>query len=413
MLRLQNIFAPQQGGMIGNDLPSQGGIMGRPDIFQPSSPDIFGGGRAIPESPMMGPPESMAGNMPVQRNRIEEIYSPETVMQEKMAQMIDQMPERNKPGFGRKLLASIVGMGGGPQTADKVLYGKYDRDLADWKNRFDPIRQAAIEERQGNVGERQYARDVMTNEAQNRRLDITEQNNLARQKVAEDRAKIYDFKVRNPNWRIVAVKGGNYVAIDPQNPANKADTGVPTGTLSDAEAQALRVEGQEHLANVRGDIQSRHIEERGDVQEELVGVREKSQGRLIEKREQNLRGRPAKSTSAAGSPTQERTRIRNNAEKFMRDNPSLAKWIDTSGTSVKITPPSSGGFFSRGGPTQEEYNRIKAGVESGSSAPSNIGRAANIGTDERVRVTAPNGKTGSVPRARLAELKKKGYKEIK
>lgn len=49
----------------------------------------------------------------------------------------------------------------------------------------------------------------------------------------ENRQKILDFKQSNPTHKIVPTKGGNYYAINPNDPTDIQDTGVKTGTLTE------------------------------------------------------------------------------------------------------------------------------------------------------------------------------------
>lgn len=54
-----------------------------------------------------------------------------------------------------------------------------------------------------------------------------------------NRQKILDFKKNNPTFKIVAGKGGNYHAINPNDPTDVQDTGVATGTMTDADKAEL------------------------------------------------------------------------------------------------------------------------------------------------------------------------------
>lgn len=54
-----------------------------------------------------------------------------------------------------------------------------------------------------------------------------------------NRQKILEFKKNNPGWRIVASRGGNYFGINPNDPTEVLDTGVSTGTITDAEKAEL------------------------------------------------------------------------------------------------------------------------------------------------------------------------------
>jgi len=49
------------------------------------------------------------------------------------------------------------------------------------------------------------------------------------------RMALQKFRQENPNFRIVASRGGNYIAINPSDPNDVIDTGVNTGSLTEAD----------------------------------------------------------------------------------------------------------------------------------------------------------------------------------
>src|SRR5574338_457948 len=109
LLRLHSIFAPQT--PIGNDLPEQGGITGN---------------MTFEDAPL-----DMA-----------DLYHPQTAMQDRMSQLLGEFPERETPGTLKKIFASLAGAAGGPDAADRFMYGPYYERLKDWKEQFGPVAQA-------------------------------------------------------------------------------------------------------------------------------------------------------------------------------------------------------------------------------------------------------------------------------
>jgi hypothetical protein len=89
--------------------------------------------------------------------------------------------------------------------------------------------------------------------------------------IKRERNAIADFKTRNPNLIIKATKGGNLIGIDPQT-GDIVDTGVSTGTMSDAERLELTGNQKLEQIGVRGDIEARNIGERGAQSRLTAGV---------------------------------------------------------------------------------------------------------------------------------------------
>lgn len=76
---------------------------------------------------------------------------------------------------------------------------------------------------------------------ENRSLENTRQGGRVEMEGLrqENREKILQFKKENPTYRIVATRGGNFVAVNPSDPGDIVDTGVATGTLTDADKAEL------------------------------------------------------------------------------------------------------------------------------------------------------------------------------
>src|SRR5687767_4989810 len=111
-LRLRNLFGQPE--MIGNDLPSQGGITGTlpppPDMFGENSKNPFEGIFSQPpvtapaQEPVIAP---TGGGMSDIASRMSQIYSPETMATDRYNTLVDEMPQRNNPGMLRKI-ASVM-----------------------------------------------------------------------------------------------------------------------------------------------------------------------------------------------------------------------------------------------------------------------------------------------------------------
>src|SRR4030095_10901262 len=112
-LRLKNLFG--QPDMIGNDLPSQGGITGTmprglPTFMDSQNMDPWGNVRFGPTDPTpMGrtvipsPQDYDVGN------RMRELYTPEHVATDRFNEMVGQYPQFEEPSGKRKIAAMILG----------------------------------------------------------------------------------------------------------------------------------------------------------------------------------------------------------------------------------------------------------------------------------------------------------------
>ncbi len=179
------------------------------------------------------------------------LFTPSTKRFDEYTRVLDEFPEREDPSFARRLTASLVGFKGGTEAADKVLFGPYGRDLAEWKAHEEPLRQAATQEGQQNAQERQFTGNIVSNVAANRR--VTQQEAEARlkaetaQQVADTRAqtdrlriesteRIAQEKARLENLARIGWKfdysGPTIIATSTESPEPR-DTGIKTGNISD------------------------------------------------------------------------------------------------------------------------------------------------------------------------------------
>lgn len=379
MLRMGNVFGGNP-PVYGNDLPSQGGITG--NLPLPDS-GMFGQrknpyGGLFETQPIAAAP-AMTGEDQYTLGG----YTPEMEMQNRLEELLANIPQRNKPSLLRKIAASVIGAGAGPEAGIAFRDLPYTREMQDWRNIFEPTKEAANLERYRNQTERQYAADVLRDKAATRRIEETERHNREREEIAAYRARVYDFKSTHPNWKFESIPGGNVIAFNPQNPNERIDTKVPSGKLDEYDKINLNYDRREQLAEKQGEITSKHIGERGDIQLKIVHE-------TGEEARETKKTPPGKAPEDIKdmSPEQARTQMRNNADKFKRQNPSLAKYINTDGTSVTITPPGRV-IFGRpvGGPSQADYDRMVAAIE-GTPEPAKA--------PETKVATTPSGQTAPI-----------------
>lgn len=197
-----------------------------------------------------------------------------------------------------------------------------------------------------------------------RRLDVTDQNaddklEIQKQDSAtrQARAKVYEFKAKNPGMKIEVSKGGNFIGINPVT-GETIDTGVSTGTMSEADKQEMIQSGKESIVGMQGDQKMDQINRTGEQRIDEIGKRIEGQKTVAGMR------------TAPESATQDRVKIGNAARQIMNTNPELAPFISFDGAGNPIiTPPSTNsGFFGSSGPTADQYKAL-TGLLYGTATP--------------------------------------------
>lgn len=170
-------------------------------------------------------------------------------------QLMQQMPVQEPISGMRRFGAALAGFGAGyrdpkagVEVAEHILQQPYVRKLQEWQNRAKAMEPAMQAERYFN-----------TAAIQDRRIGETNRHNLeseeARRKeidIRDRRAKVYEFKAQHPDWEFEMVPGGNIMAFNPQNPRERIDTGVPSGSMSEMEKITLNQKNTIAAIGARG-----------------------------------------------------------------------------------------------------------------------------------------------------------------
>jgi len=427
-LRQRNIFGGPP--VIGNDLPQQGGITGRMP-YDPNSAAMgiqFPGVEAIPppvnipgimsvgqQSPIpppsgidpmfsVGPFEPQQydfrediGPTPSQGmdagQRMRELYTPSDEASRKFEEMIDQYPQEKRPGWLRGIGSLLQEYAYGPKVAQQTRDSWRSEPIEDWKNKIAPMQQAATNERYQNVNERTMAYQQMATELRERAQIAKEKNDERKAEIQQQRANIYAYKARNPGKKFFMPKGGNVQIFDPAT-GQISDTGIPTGSMT--ELDKLELAGEQRLDQIAATGEEARETEitRQEGRMELAGERGKQA--------RETRSTPAGGTGKTELPSQTRVRIYNNAQRLRNTRPELAPYIKlgvTGTNDVQVTKPSTGGFFSAAGPTQEQYDEISkaiygeavgpANTPPSGAPPSGAGRSSMAGPGPKVPLTTP------------------------
>lgn len=132
--------------------------------------NIFGASSPIGSQPLDERPDMSMTSYEQPQDNYADLYKPEHMMQDRMTAMIDQFPERQPPGIAQKIFGSLAGGAGGPDAADRFMYGPYRNQVLDWKSKFEPVLQGANQERYQNTNMRQLANSMITQDRMERNL---------------------------------------------------------------------------------------------------------------------------------------------------------------------------------------------------------------------------------------------------
>src|SRR5688572_4524930 len=160
---MADLFRPRIEGIFGPTQP----------VFQPAR-SIFGEPQTGTDIGMEGrmqgqfeaPPMQLGNTPPMEQNRMQEAYSPDTYFQDLYRKSIEGMPQREEPSILRRI-ASIFA-----PNQEEFKYAPYNRKLSDWNMRREAIEPGLTAERYANTNERAIKNSEMQNEAANKRIDI-------------------------------------------------------------------------------------------------------------------------------------------------------------------------------------------------------------------------------------------------
>lgn len=326
---------------------------------------ILGGGNQSPTFPnpgVMTPPFNP--NAPDPRPQIASKiglneYGYQTDANDAFSDLLKNFPQRTEPSKWRKFGSVVAALGSKDpiETADKFQNFHHYQALEDWKSKAPFFSQAANTEKGIN-------QQIINQMIQDRRMDLTEKKNEDTNKYNQDRlaetersnrAKedlsgrlraVQEFKATHPNHVYKTREDGMVIAINPQTNETAA-TGIKSNELSDLQKlefglnRALAVEGvrsenAKELAELKGEITTGHIQERGKQSINLADYRAKN----------------PTSSSSATSATQQAAKATLNARELISRRPELKGHIifDDANRFVRVSP-TAGGMFGLGSKT--------------------------------------------------------------
>jgi Spy/CpxP family protein refolding chaperone len=317
------------------------------------------------QPPEVATPPIMPGGGYDAGARMRELFQPETQNIDRFNELAGQYPQYQEPGKLKKIgavalatLGDIGRPGAGKAGFDEMMgYAPHARKVADWKNKIDPLGDAASYERQTNNQNRQFATSTVSAEQRQQKDEATAANAAERTRIAKMRADVYDWKAKNPMAKIIAPKGGNIKAINPITGAVIMDFG-PAGTLTDEERIDLE---NTNRTNLQNDAQAARQALQDDAQAGAVDLEGVRQGNRLEVR----RTPTAAQSGSSESSTQKRVGEFLRARQIANTRQDLAQFLEIGepgSNDFRIVPPATkqwwGGMSH--GPTPEQYAELES-----------------------------------------------------
>jgi hypothetical protein len=355
-LRRQNLFGPQ------NPDPQSSlnisSLLQQPDFQQP---DFQTPTNYQPVQPTPEPEEDLDTKI----QRIFANYPLSNDATDRFTQLLNQFPERNKPGLGRNILSVIAGLGEGVRpvgitegqvvgfqggnaedimrASDLVRYRPYYDKLQDWQIRAKPLEQAMTNERYFNQNQRSLAsaqalRTIGAQNADTREREVVRKESADAQRMTLEWAK-YDLRERSvaireylkdkPHLQVVLLPGGNMKLINTVTGVI-TDTGIPSGHPTAIEL-----------------AQERHKNRMKEIDEQTLGGIQRIQESGIEQR-QTQAEKPV-TAGRTGNAELEATRgILRRAEEYVNRHPEIADFITVDDKKVTVAPVKGKGYFGFG-----------------------------------------------------------------
>jgi hypothetical protein len=342
-------------------------------------------------TPPPEPPQEMQQEPPFDEaafsaRRMRDLYQPHYEASNRLNDLMNQFPQRTDPSKMRRLGASAMGLAnvgkknvsaadrvGVAQLQERFLDAPYARGVEEFKAKAEPTLKAADIERAGNVNERGFANQIISQELAYRKQTEVERKNRAEQEIRNKRAEVYDWKAKHGNAKIIARRGGNIIAINPSTGETIKDFG-PSGLMSE--------EDRINLENA-GDIQQIERRTQGDIFEEAE--RQLNRERLARlEAEERRRTKAAPGSDDEVSFTQRKVGEYTRARELYNTQPWARKYITlgTPGTNdfkIKEQGKSLWGWGSPTGPSDQELQKLKDYIY-GSEAPAPSRTAGTPGT---------------------------------
>ena len=196
------------------------------------------------------------------------VYQPEHAMLDQFSQSLQGMPQREKPGFGRRLLGAIGGLGidnpiASMKVTDEITNKPYYQKLEDWKLRTGTLEKGAELENRRNINKRLFAgteertrHAIETEKAKSRELEISK----------EKSDRIYETKLADLERK--ANEAQNKLELAEKTLSSRNTNAESDRELRKAQLDAMNARHQLDLAQ-----KQRQLEETKSLHEKKMGRR--------------------------------------------------------------------------------------------------------------------------------------------
>lgn len=308
---------------------------------------------------------------------------------DRLNQLYGQMPQRQEPNLGRRIVSSLAGMSAGgpatyydgmalgfkndPVTQAKIMdlynYKPYYDQLDDFNQKAKLAGDIARFEQVDNENTRRFLYDQQRDKNADRRQDEverynrerirqgdekqaeTEKTNAEELRLKEERDKAYIWKQTHPAFKAFTAEDGEIVFVDPTDPSIIKHTGIDSGKMSDADKLQF---------DLQGDLKK--IAATGAQQRATEAVKEGNRQSDIAARGDQQRQTNAEKPPKAGSTGS--TSVQQKIGNFTLEHPEWSKWISVKNGVVSVKKP---GIL--GGPDQKTYDDIVAGFKAIGAQP--------------------------------------------
>jgi hypothetical protein len=363
---------------------------------------------------------------------------------DRLLDLLNNMPERNKPGLFRKIAATITAFSGDPNKVEHALYSPYYRQVEDFKSKFDPTYKAAEVEQKGNALETgNYYKDLLNEyrigEADRRRTQGQQRIDQNEERIGQGQQRINQTaeqnRIKNEREERVLklrekIANGGTILHDRQNGKNYMV--YKDGTKEDVDINDL---SEEQILELR---KNNKIELMDEAQTRKNAFEKLKNSLILERKTQEKARGIGGRGSKEESETQKIAEVKLRANKFQNEHPNLAKYVTIDGNEVKVSPEGTGFSILGYGHnlTKEEHDQIMdyiyGGINVPKSGPNAVGNTTTpeakgnttpkpsafknqgqvIPPEGKIKVKAPDGKVGMIPLTRLKDYLEHGYQKV-
>lgn len=304
------------------------------------------------------------------------LYQPDRSAHDRLDSIMSRLPQRNKPGIGRKITASLMGFAGNMRGADQALYDPYYNAIEDWKLELDPALKVAGDERMSNTNLRMMANQIVTQKQRDRQIDRQVDRDATLKGFGEARERQGDERVKqgwerlgqtqkglelrqklaNGGQAIVDSKTGQTYILDKMGNLEL----LPLDQLSFEEKEVIKTnqsirEEKETPGSSRSQRDRLQLKVNADGSYEVINLDQAVGKGVVKEGTGGETNKPPEPVKAPKSELEKGRNVTNTAREVASSNPEYSKYIKftKSGQFDEIVTP--GYIF---GPSKKVYDEI-------------------------------------------------------